>query len=956
MKQRRFIALLAMVLVLVMCITAFAACDKPCEEHVDANKDGKCDVCGTDVSVEPDGPTPDPETPACTHAYDNDCDATCNLCGAGRQVTHAYSADWTTDADTHYNVCTVCGGKGNVAEHVDARYDGECDVCTATVAVPDWDKLTEGVVAPELDRNPNTNSPVEFPNDGNTYTLNDYMEAGPTNWNPHTWETNADSYFSSYTEMGFVEPILDKATGSYKWEYEMATNIQDVTAIYALDPEKRLDWGLVSGKGDKATLATANKVYRIYLNPAATWEDGTPINADTYIYSMKALLDPKMQNYRANTYYNGSAALKNASKYFASESPIYDLLAKAPEDFDGTYYINLNKSHPEELGSYTLNSLFADYGYGDAAALSHLAPLANAYGYIEINEETMPYIKKAVKAFWGAFSGVDSFFDANGEVLDEIVYYFFGFYNTGLFTAPYDFENVGLIKIDDYTIDYVLEDSETMFYFLSGMTSNWIVYEELYEAGKSQVGDLKATDYGTSVDTYMSYGPYKLVSYEKDKQIKMERNENWYGWTDGRHVGQYQTTHINCEIVAEPATLENLFLTGKIDGLVLDATQLAEYRNSEYLLKTDATYTFRFIFATDLAKLTALEESRANGKNLKILSYDDFRKAISLAINRAQMCAQGTGGYKPAYALFNSLYYYDVENDPNSQYRNTDIAKQVILDLYGIKYGAGEAYNTLDEAFEAVTGFDLAQAKELFQAVYEQAIADGNYTDGQEIEIQCMATGSATLSEDDKAQERLMNEFVAAATAGTSLEGKVKFVFFAGAADRYGDVANGRQEMIRGAWGGAAFYPFSTIRCYTEPDYMGGLGAIHESCGWNPGVETLTLTYDFDGDGSEEELTYTLQNWAKLINGTNVGEQVAFTDADTMMFIFAKLEGAVLDSYQCIPFASETSCSLFSQKISYATLDYNIMYAYGGLRFMTYNYTDAEWTTYVASQGGTLKY
>ena len=880
MKQRRFIALLAMVLVLVMCITAFAACDKPCEEHVDANKDGKCDVCGADVPVTP-GPTPGPNP--------------------------------TPD--------------------------------------PGRNPIDDFVAIPDMDPDP---APVEFPDDGNTYTLNDYMGAGPTNWNPHTWETDADSYFSGYAEMGFVEPILDKETGSYKWNYEMAKSVQDVTVLYAYDEELNAKWGLTIGD----ELITENKVYRIYLNQKATWEDGTPINADTYIYSMQQLLNPKMQNYRANTYYNGSAALKNAAKYFSSESPIYDKAINSPEDFDGEFYIHLDKVAYDAwtANGYSLNFLDAEYGYSDKAALNTLKAAANAYGYIELNEETLPAAKAAVKAYLAAFGSPSQLFDENGEVLIDAILFYFGFYNTGKFTDPFDFANVGIVKVDDYTFDYILEGTETMFYFLTSLTSNWIVYEDLYEAGKTQVGDLIATDYGTSIETYMAYGPYKVVSYEKDKQFKMERNENWYGWTDGRHVGQYQTTNVNCEIISDEATIENMFLTGKIDGLSLNATQLAEYRNSEYLLKTDQTYTFRFIFATDLAKLTALEETRANGKNLKVLSYDDFRKALSLAINRAELCAQGTGGYKPAYALFNNMYYYDVENDPNSQYRKTDIAKEVILNLYGISYGPGEAYNTLDEAYEAVTGFDLAQAKELFQAVYEQAIADGNYTAGQDIEIKCMASAADALSEDDKAQERLLNEFVAAATVGTGFEGKITFVFQSGAADRYGDVANGNQEMIRGAWGGAAFYPFSTIRCYTEPDYMGGLGEIHESCGWNPGIETLTLTYDFDGDGSEEEVTHTLQDWAKLINGTPVGDQVAFTDADTMMFIFAKLEGAVLGAYQCIPFASETACSLFSQKISYATLDYNIMYGYGGLRFMTYNYTDAEWVEYVASQGGSLNY
>ena len=491
-----------------------------------------------------------------------------------------------------------------------------------------------------------------------------------------------------------------------------------------------------------------------------------------------------------------------------------------------------------------------------------------------------------------------------------------------------------------------------MFNALISFGSNWIVYEELYEAGKTKVGDLITTDYGTSIDKYMGYGPYKIDSFEKDKQIKLSRDANWYGWTDGKHEGQYQTTNINIEIIVKEETIENMFLAGKLDELTLNATQLNTYRNSKYLLKTDATYTYRFIFATDPVKLAALEADRNNGKNVRILQYDDFRKAISFAINRAEATAQGTGGYKPAFALINSLYFYDVENDPNSVYRNTEVAKKVILDFYGIKYGAGEAYNTLDEAYDAVTGFDLAYAKELFQAVADTAIADGNYTAGQDIEIHCMATGYDELSEDDKAQERLLNAMVKAATVGTSLENKITFVFHAGAADRYGDVASGKQEMIRGAWGGAAFFPFSLLGNYVDPDEAD----IHEACGWNPAAETLELTYDFDGDGSDDTLTFTLQNWSKLINGVNLPEHAAFHDIDTQLFIAAQIELAVLNSYQCIPLWSETSCSLFSQKISYATLNYNIMYGYGGFRLMTYNYTDAEWAEYVAANNNRLSY
>lgn len=36
--------------------------------------------------------------------------------------------------------------------------------------------------------------------------------------------------------------------------------------------------------------------------------------------------------------------------------------------------------------------------------------------------------------------------------------------------------------------------------------------------------------YGTSADTTISYGPYKMVSFQQDKEIVYEKNPNWYGY------------------------------------------------------------------------------------------------------------------------------------------------------------------------------------------------------------------------------------------------------------------------------------------------------------------------------------------------------------------------------------------------------------------------------------------
>ena len=47
---------------------------------------------------------------------------------------------------------------------------------------------------------------------------------------------------------------------------------------------------------------------------------------------------------------------------------------------------------------------------------------------------------------------------------------------------------------------------------------------------------------------------------------------------------------------------------------------------------------------------------------------------------------------------------------------------------------------------------------------------------------------------------------------------------------------------------------------------------------------------------------------------------------------------------------------MLGYQIDYYTQEYNIMYDFGGMRLMQFQYTDAEWDEYVASQNGALSY
>ncbi|MBO4330445.1 MAG: hypothetical protein J5827_00040, partial [Oscillospiraceae bacterium] len=688
-----------------------------------------------------------------------------------------------------------------------------------------------------------TDTPVQTTPEPDKYTLNECFPVAPSSWNPHSWKYYIDEYVSHYTEMPLVDISVADDGVNFEWVYEMAVSVSDVTSGY----EFRDRYGITENEG---------RVYKIELNPAACWEDGTPITAETYIYSMRELLSPQMDNPRASVYCDNSIAIYNAKSYYNSDrsgvakySPlVVDWLDELPEapgidgDINGQIldpaytagdpvFFNADECSPFFGGEES----FADYVAAYADSYEEFAPFTKYTGsgeYVEADDDLKAMLNAAA-----AFLG-----DDNPAAWRELCFFADGVY------APTEWEDVGLYAADDYTLIYITAAPVSMFYFLTGLSSNWIVYRDFYEAGKTVLADGSvATDYGCSADRYMSYGPYRMVSSDADRLV-FTRSDSWYGYSDGRHDGQYRTTDIICDIIPDHDRALELFESGALDRLDLTGEDLAAYRSFPRILKTPETYMYRYVFATDPESLGELEEAAGDGSCKRILSYDDFRRAISLSIDRETFCSEATAGFKPGCFLLNNLYYCDIEHDPNSIFRNSDAAKKAMCRLYGVEWEDGDAAS-LNAAYASITGYDPQRARELFSSVYESAVEDGVYTPGQQIVITCICSAARELSADELRQEELLNRFVSAAAVGTGFEGRIRFEFACLDGDRYEAVAEGRVEMICSAWGSSSFYPFSLILAYCSPLYTGGLSKIHESNGWDPSVRTLPVTADFDRDG-----------------------------------------------------------------------------------------------------------
>ena len=803
------------------------------------------------------------------------------------------------------------------------------------------------------------------------YTYKAGTTALGTAWNPHNWETNADNSLLSYVSSPFVDMSI-KTTGDggvYQWVYEMATEVNDVTAANQAALTK---YNVKLNGADPATI-TEGYVYEIKLNPNAAWENGVKITADDYIYSMEMLLHPKFRNYRANLYYSGESAVAGGSAFYNSEAPLFSdvkgsdaeanldaLIAEGKVFFTFTglcYFFGANSMQDYADAGYEGAGYFncdVDEEGNPISLFSKYEDAVNAYSMVPVTAENKDEVIADLTAV------AQNFGDTNPEAYVEFLLYISGYGD------KVDYDVVGCYKVDDYTIHYVCEQYLARDYFLTSLTSTWLVYKPYYSGENDEKidksGELWTTDYNTSKETTMSYGTYKMESLQDGKQVIFVQNENWYGFeknedgtpkkdnegnlisytnflVDGEKVRQYTTTKIVIDVMTEDA-MKNAFFKGELSEWSPSADELSQYAMSDKLTQVDETYTMSFFFNTGLDTLQKLDAAELN-QNSVVLNNYNFRKAMSLAINRAEFVT-ATAGYKPAFSLMNSLYHYNIYEDPTSSYRNTDEAMKAIVNLYGVEYGEGKTYATLKEAHDSITGYNLTEAKALMATACQELVAAGLYTAGADIKIQ-IGWAKGALTSDDNKQVALLNEQVNKALEGSGF-GKITFEAVGNIQDRYAAVPDGEYAIGYGAWGGAAFYPFRNMQVYC--DTVEYAGRINEMGCWDPSKTDLTININ------GEDVTMTWQDWSRACtNGA-----YATADFATKLKITSTMEEEFLKFYYRIPLCGTTICSLLGYKMDNYTDDYNIMYGFGGFRLMKYNFTDAEWTDYVASVGGTLNY
>ncbi len=191
------------------------------------------------------------------------------------------------------------------------------------------------------------------------------------------------------------------------------------------------------------------------------------------------------------------------------------------------------------------------------------------------------------------------------------------------FDFPYQ-----LIKVDDYTVQFVLETPTSAILANLGEQTGEIIPKHIWE-------NIERKDFANCEEAKLpiGFGPYKMVDYKQGDSITLEANENYYD-------GAPKIKTVIIKIFASSASATLALESGDIDSLSLQANDYDRLVNQEQKI------------AGVQIQLIAEHEFGINHLR-EPLNDVRMRKALNYAMDNETVLASAYGGVgKVAYGIF----------------------------------------------------------------------------------------------------------------------------------------------------------------------------------------------------------------------------------------------------------------------------------------------------------------
>ena len=128
------------------------------------------------------------------------------------------------------------------------------------------------------------------------------------------------------------------------------------------------------------------------------------------------------------------------------------------------------------------------------------------------------------------------------------------------------------------------------------------------------------------------------------------------------------------------------------------------------------------------------------------------------------------------------------------------------------------------------------------------------------------------------------------------------------------------------------------------------------SAAWDTSKHMLEFKMEGVMDKAEK---MSLLDWYDCLNGAEGAKYnwaIGQIEDAKRLTLIAALEKEILVQYYSVPIQKSFGASMISYQVEYISREYNTFMSYGGVKYMTYMYDDAEWAEQVAAAGGEIDY
>ena len=329
------------------------------------------------------------------------------------------------------------------------------------------------------------------------------------------------------------------------------------------------------------------------------------------------------------------------------------------------------------------------------------------------------------------------------------------------FNGECDWEDVG-IKVDGnkliLTLSYAIPEMDFQMAFVGGGARS-PVKEDLYESCFN--ADRTENNYGTSLETTASSGPYSLTEWIRDQNMVYTKNENY----PLAHL--YTPDRIEVRVSEDSNTNLTLFENGDTDYVAVPGASYEKYEEDPRIMFSQSNSVW-YMFINQTSETNP------------ILDNLDFRNSLFYAMDRRKIAEDV---YKTAYP---APYYVSSFKfvKPGVSYRDTEVAKKLVPEN---------------------NGYNPELAKEHFDKAYEtngnkQIVVSMQYFD---------------TSDSMKKMAELLEEEYELLFGKDRIDIQLQAVPWNSV---YDNMRDGKYDLAFGGWSGGTFNPWSSMEVFTS-DY-----------------------------------------------------------------------------------------------------------------------------------------